>query len=93
MQDPDTHADTERLLGMIAALGAEVFVLKAEVQRLKRALQSGGTLTDAQLEKAAASPELAQWMSEEERVFGATLMRPFTHPDEAVDVSRMMTER
>jgi hypothetical protein len=93
MQDSDPHADTERLLGMIAALGAEVFVLKAEVQRLKRALQSGGALTDAQLEKAAASPELAQWMSEEERTFGATLMRPFAHPDDALDVAKMMTER
>lgn len=87
------NTDTERLLGMITALGAEVFVLKAEVQRLKGALHASGTLTDAQLEKAAASPELQQWMSEEEKVFGATLMRPFAHPDDAVDVARMMAER
>jgi hypothetical protein len=93
MEKTDTRIDTERLLGMIAVLGAEVFVLKAEVQRMKRALQSGGTLTDAQLEKAAASPELERWMADEEKVFGATLMRPFTHPDDALDVSKMMTER
>ena len=85
--------DTHRLLGMISALGAEVFVLKAEVQRLKQALRSGGTLTDAQLESAAASPELQRWMGEEEKTFGATLMRPFTHPDEARDVSQLMNER
>ena len=85
--------DTERLLGMVAALGAEVFVLKAEVQRMKHALKSGGALTDAQLDKAATSPELERWMADEEKVFGATLMRPFTHPDDAVDVSKMMAER
>jgi hypothetical protein len=78
---------------MISALGAEVFVLKAEVQRLKHALRSGGTLTDAQLDSAGESPELQRWMGEEEKVFGATLMRPFTHPDDARDVSKMMAER
>ena len=81
--------DTDRLLGMIAALGAEVFVLKAEVQRLKHALE----VTPTQLEKAGASPELERWMSEEQAAFSAALMRPFVHPDEAVDVSRMMAER
>ena len=87
------NTDTERLLGMIATLGSEVFVLKAEVQRLKHALRSGGSLTDAQLDKAATSPELERWMAEEEKVFGATLMRAFTHPDDALDVSKMMAER
>jgi hypothetical protein len=85
--------DTERLLGMIAALGSEVFLLKAEVQRLKHALRTGGTLTDAQLDKAGASPELERWMSEEEKAFGAALMRPFLHPDEARDVSSLMEEK
>ena len=32
------HADTARLLGMIFALSAEVFVLKAQVQEMKAAL-------------------------------------------------------
>jgi hypothetical protein len=81
--------DTDRLLGMIAALGSEVFVLKAEVQRLKHALG----VTQAQLDKAGASPELERWMGEEQAAFSAALMRPFTHPDEARDVSKMMTER
>jgi hypothetical protein len=88
-----TGTDTERLLGMIAALGSEVFVLKAEVQRLKEALRAGGTLTEAQLANAAASPELERWLSEEEKAFGAALMRPFVHPDEARDASPMMQER
>jgi hypothetical protein len=83
------NTDTDRLLGMIAALGSEVFVLKAEVQRLKHALGVTQTLLD----KAGASPELERWMSEEQAAFGAALMRPFTHPDEARDVSKMMAER
>lgn len=87
------NTDTERFLGMIAALGSEVFLLKAEVQRLKHALRCGGTLTDAQLDRAASSAELERWMSEEQKAFGAALMRPFLHPDEARDVSRMMEQR
>lgn len=87
------NTDTERLLGVIAALGSEVFLLKAEVQRLKHALKSGGALTDAQLESAGSSAELERWMGEEEKAFGATLMRPFLHPDEARDVTRLMEDR
>ena len=34
--------DTARLLGVIAALGGEVFVLKAQVERLTRALSAAG---------------------------------------------------
>lgn len=93
MPNPPHSPDTERLLGMIAALGSEVFVLKAEVQRLTRALQSGGALSAAQLEQAGASPELERWMSEEQAAFGAALMRPFVHPDGAIDVAPMMAER
>ena len=89
MQD----TDTERLLGMIAALGSEVFLLKAEVQRLKDALRSSGAMSDAQLDKAGSSREFERWMSEEEKAFGAALMRPFAHPDEARDVSPLMKER
>jgi hypothetical protein len=87
------NADTARLLGMIAALGGEVFVLKAQVESLLRALKATGLLSDAQLRAAHESPDLAQWMGEEEKAFGRALMRPFVHPDEAPDVSPRMMER
>ncbi len=93
MQNRIDPTDVERLLGMIAALGSEVFVLKAEQRRLRQALASAGVVGEAQLEAAASSPELERWLREEEKAFGAHLMRPFVHPDEAPDVSAMMTER
>ena len=85
--------DTARLLGVIAALGGEVFVLKAQVERLTRALDAAGLVDNALLERTAASPDLERWMSEEEKAFGRTIMRPFVHPDEAANVSSLMAER
>ena len=35
--------EAARLMGMIVALAGEVFVLKAQVERLTRALEAGGT--------------------------------------------------
>lgn len=85
--------DTTRLLGMIVALAGEVFVLKAELQRTRLALAERGTLDDAALDAAGASPAMGRWLAAEEAAFGAGLLRPFTHPDEAPDVSRFMQER
>ena len=83
--------DTARLLGVIAALGGEVFVLKAQVERLTRALQARGAIDEAALEKAAASPDMARWMSEEEKAFGRAVMRPFAHPDDIRNVAASMS--
>jgi len=85
--------DTARLLGVIAALGGEVFVLKAQVERLTRALSAAGLVDEALLSGTSASAEMQRWMSEEEKKFGRTLMRPFVHLDEAVNVSAFMAER
>ncbi|MSQ71335.1 MAG: hypothetical protein EXR27_08625 [Betaproteobacteria bacterium] len=84
--------DTARLLGVIAALGSEVFVLKAQVERLTRALLATGTLAQAALDQAGNSPELAKWMSAEEKAFSETIMRPYGYPDEAINVAAMMRE-
>lgn len=87
------HQDTAKLLGVIAALGGEVFVLKAQIERLTRALNAAGVIDKALLEKTAASTDLQRWMSDEEKAFGRAIMRPFVHPDEAVNVSSFMGER
>lgn len=86
------HAETARLLGMIFALSAEVFVLKAQVQEMKAALRTAGTLDDAALAAAGQSREVAQWMADEGRKFSATVLRPFAHPDEAVDATAFMAQ-
>lgn len=86
------HADTARLLGMIFALSAEVFVLKAQVQEMKAALRTAGTLDDAALTAAGQSREVAQWMADEGRKFSAAVLRPFAHPDEAIDATAFMAQ-
>ena len=81
---------TSRLLGVITALGAEVYVLKAVVHRLTVALESQGILSDEILGAAAASQAHLAWQAEEEKVFAAELLRPWLEPDEAPDVRRFM---
>ncbi len=88
--NPADPQDSARLLGMIVALAGEVFVLKAEVARLTAALKARGGLDDGALDRAADSPGLRAWMATEESAFGRALLRPFTHPDEAPDVSRFL---
>jgi len=90
--EPDPM-DGARLIGMITALAAEVYVLKAEVQRLKLALDAAGTTSAAALEDAGRSPAMRDWFNTEEAAFGRALLRPFTHPDEAPDVSARMGGR
>ena len=91
--DSSDTSDTSRLLGMIVSLAAEVYGLKAELARVRLALNANGTLDDHALERAGESPAMRKWMSEEESAFGRTLLRPFTHPDEAPDVTAFMQSK
>ncbi len=81
---------TARLLGVITALGGEVYVLKALVHRLTTALESQGVVTEDILEQAAASETHRAWRAEEEKTFGAEMLRPWLEPDAAADVRRFM---
>ncbi len=89
---PSDPMDSARLLGVITALAAEVYVLKAEVKRLTIALESSGATNAKALESAGSSERMLRWFAEEEGAFGPALFRPFTHPDEAPDVSVRMRE-
>lgn len=84
-------ADTERLLAMIVALGGEVFVLKAELQRLRMCLASAGLVDDAALATTAESPAYRAWQAGEENAFGRHLLRPFVHPDDASRVGDLVS--
>lgn len=90
---PGDAMDSARLLGVIVALAGEVFVLKAELARMKTALAERDALDQAALDRAAQSPALAQWLAGEQAAFGRSLLRPFTHPDECPDVTRFMEAR
>jgi len=81
---------TARLLGVITALGGEVYVLKALVQRLTVALESQGVVTDEILQQAGESAPYRDWLATEETAFGSELLRPWLEPDEAVDARRFM---
>jgi hypothetical protein len=84
-------ADTERLLATIVALGAEVYVLKAELKRLQVSLSQANVVNDLALEKAAASDAYRTWQAQEEVSFGRELLRPFVHPNDSHDVSDLMS--
>ncbi|MBC7803713.1 MAG: hypothetical protein H7Y16_07535 [Candidatus Parcubacteria bacterium] len=84
-------SDTERLMGMIMALGGEVFVLKAQVQRMALALAKAGAVGEAALEAAGTSEEFQAWLPREEKAFGRSLLRPFTHPDVGSDATDLLS--
>ena len=90
---PDDTKDHARLMGMIVALAGEVFVLKAEIERIKIALRTASVLAESDLENAGASNEMQQILRAEEEAFASTVLRPFAHPDDIPDVSRFMTEQ
>lgn len=83
-------ADTERLLGTIMALGAEVYVLKAELQRLSMTLRAAGVVSDDALAHTAGSQSFKAWMAKEEAAFGPSVLKPFIHPDPAHVVTAFM---
>lgn len=72
MRDPYTS----RLLETIVALGGEVFLLKAEIERLKLALAGNNTLQPDALDAAAASPAFKSWLGKEQVSFSKSLLDP-----------------
>lgn len=84
--------DTARLLNMILALGGEVFILKAEVQRLTQALAAKGGCDAADLAAAGRSPELGAWMKREEGAFARALLQAFSTTEEARNVAASMAQ-
>jgi len=84
--------ESARLMGMIMALAGEVFVLKAQVERLTRALEKGGAVDAARLAAAAKEEGMQQWMAKEESAFARGLTAPYLEPDVAVNATRWMRE-
>ena len=60
MHNKDSNtAERDNLLSMILELGGELFVLKAEMQRMKMALEEQKLLTSQNLKLVADSSEFA----------------------------------
>lgn len=85
--------ESARLLGVIMALAGEVFVLKAQVERLTRALQAGGALDEQRLAATAAGEAMQRWLAAEEAAFAKGLTAPYLEPDRSVNATRWMRER
>jgi len=85
--------EAARLLGMIVALAGEVFVLKAQVERLTRALQAAGSVDAKRLAAAAADEGMVNWLAAEEAAFSRGLTAPYLEPDLSVNASNWMREK
>jgi hypothetical protein len=84
--------ESARLMGMFFALAGEVFVLKAQVERLTRALADTGTVDAACLARVAAEEGMAQWLAREEGEFARGLTAPYLAPDISVNATPWMRE-
>lgn len=69
--------DVGQLMATVIALGGEVFLLKAELQRLRLALQERGGLTGPELEAAGATADFKAWLDAEHKEFARALLDPF----------------
>ena len=85
--------EAARLMGMVVALAGEVFVLKAQVERLTRALQASGAVDATRLTAAAAEEGMTKWLEAEEAAFARSLAAPYLEPDVSVNATRWMREK
>jgi hypothetical protein len=79
-----------RMFGVVMALAGEVYVLKAEVERLKMALAENALVDDESLRRAEESQPMQCWLAEEQGAFTADILRPWLEPDAALDVRNHM---
>ena len=80
-----------QLMGVVMALASEVYVLKAEVERLTRALTDADAIDSAALDAAGKSDAVQNWMETEQKAFLEHLLRPWTEPDAAADTRDLMS--
>ncbi len=89
----EREPEAARLMGMLMALAGEVFVLKAQVERLTRALEAGGAVDAQKLAAAAAAEGMTKWLDAEEAAFTRGLTAPYLDPDVSVNSTRWMREK
>jgi hypothetical protein len=85
--------EAARLMGMVMALAGEVFVLKAQVERLTRALEAGGAVDAQRLAAAAADEGMKKWLEAEEAAFSRGLTAPYLEPDVSVNSTAWMRSK
>lgn len=70
---PYVSADIDLLLQSLIALGGEVFVLRAELEAMRRA---GGPDLAGRAEAVRLTPDFQAWMAAEEIRFGRHMLDP-----------------
>ena len=70
-----------RLMGMVVALAGEVFVLKAQNERLHRTLKKKNVIGDEALTAVEEDKDLRQWLVRERDEFSKYLLMPLIEPD------------
>jgi hypothetical protein len=71
----------DRLMAMVVGLAGELFVLKAQHERLTRLLLSESIVTEEALEAMADDEALRDWMESERLEFGRWLLDPIQDPE------------
>jgi hypothetical protein len=74
-----------RLMGSLLALTGELFVAKAEIEVLKKALAARGLLTESDLVEAAASDEQQAYLASERSAYAEHVFEPLRVPDQAME--------
>ncbi len=85
--------EAARLMGMVMALAGEVFVLKAQVERLTRALEAGGAVDAKRLAAAGAEEGLKKWLEAEEAAFTRGLTAHYLEPYVSVNATSWMRSK
>ena len=85
-------ADATRVMGMVMALAGEVFVLRAQVERLTRALHAKNAVGPQDLAAAGESADMQKWLAAEEAAFARAVTAPFLQGDRTIDATRWMRE-
>jgi hypothetical protein len=70
-----------RLMGTVLALSGELFVAKAEVELLKRALIARGVITEDALDEVNNSSEMQGYLVAERNQYAQHLLEPIRQPD------------
>jgi hypothetical protein len=74
-----------RLMGSLLALTGELFVVKAELEVLKKALQSQGVVAENNLEEASSSEEVQEFLVRERTAYAEHVFGPIRTPDQAME--------
>src|SRR5688572_11488916 len=85
-------ADATRLMGTIMARAGEVFVLRAQLERLTRALAANDVIDAQALAAIEVREDMQNWLLAEESAFARALTAPFLQGDRAPDSTRWMRE-